>query len=409
MTASVTGGGSNPPCGRVLIETSVPSPSVADRIVRLKSRIIGQPRAVDAVGQGMEIDEAGLLKIGALAMKFLFTGPPGVGKTQLAYEFAKVWIGELLRDRHGSLIEPITLIDCTQYSDSHDVANLKGSTKGYVGYEDETPLAQHRIDRYAIEVLLHEAEELFLQEKMLRNPAIKRPRVTPGERSRLLETRVMPDKPFKKVLLFDEVGRAHRNLWNILITLLNGKPFEFGDGTKAEFARAALFMSDNTNEKEIRDILKGGMGFRRDWNEVDPDKLHDVIYRQTLRRIETVFPPAFVSRIRKNIVVFRPLGPDDWRRILDLRLSEIAELFERSVGRSLGKIEIAYSEDCKQFLLEKGIDRLYGARPLEQELEKQVITRIARAVNRGDVRPGERLVFERERKPKDRLEVYVER
>ncbi len=409
MTASNDTRGSDPPRGRVLIETSVPSSAVADRIAKLKSRIIGQSRAVEAAGQGMEIDEAELLKPGALAMRFLFAGPPGVGKTQLAYEFAKAWIGDLLRDRDGSLLDPITLIDCTQYVDSHDVANLKGSTKGYVGYEDETPLAQHRIDRYAREVLLHEVEDLFLQEKMQRNPAIKRLRVTDAERARLLETQVMPQQPFKKVILFDEVGRAHRNLWNILITLLNGKPFEFGDGTRAEFSRGALLMSDNTNEKEIQAIIKGGIGFRGDWNEADPDKLHDMIYRQTLRRIEKVFPPALVSRIRKNIIVFRPLSGDDWKQILELRLSEVGELFERTVGQALGKIEIVYTDDCKQFLLEKGISMTYGARPLEQELEKHVIMRLARAVNQGAVRSGERLVFERERKPKDRLEVYVER
>lgn len=394
---------------RERIDAETPSDPVAAMTEKLKSRIIGQPRAVEAVAQSLEIDEAGLLKPGALAMKALFVGPPGVGKTQLAYEMAKVWIGELLRDQEGHLLDPITLIDCTQYVDHHDIANLRGSTKGYVGYEDKTPLAQERIDRYAKEILLAEEIGVYLEDKARRFPGAKVHRVTRREREQIQANRIEPQKPFKKVVLFDEIGRAHRNVWNILITLLNAKPFEFGDGTKADFSRAALLMSDNTNEKDIREIIKGGVGFRSDWREADQDKLYDMIYRQTLRRVEKVFPPAFVSRIRKNIVGFRPLGDAEWGQILDLRLSEVVEQFQRATGKDPAPIGLEFTPDCKALLIEKGIDRIYGARPLEQVLEKHVVARLAKAVNRGAVKPGERLVFERERKPKDRIEVYVER
>ncbi len=402
---------------RVLIDTSEPSPIISGYVQKLDSVIVGQHRAIRMMAQGLEIDEASLNKPGALALKCFCAGPPGVGKTESAYALSRVWIGELLRGMYGEILDPVTNIDCTQYVDEHNVANLTGSTKGYVGYEDSTPLSQHRIDDYALEVLFREHSDLYIQEKVQRGPKTTKdpPRLTAAE-TRKVWTLVRAMAPFKKVILFDEVDRAHPNVWNLLITIMNGKPFRFGDETTASFERAALLMSSNINEKEIQQLMGGGIGFKGDWAEADPEKLQEMIFKQTLEKIKKTFPPAFVSRIRKNIVVFRALHGDDWAKIVDLRLSEIAARFEKEFRVRLPEIKLVFTDECKRLILEKGIDRMYGARPLEQTMDKHLLLPMARAVNWHKSAPdklliaaGDTLVFEREKKPKDRIIVYRER
>lgn len=387
----------------VLIDTSEWSMKIRAMVHEAKSHIIGQDRAVEMLAQSAEIDEAGLLKPGALAGRYYFAGPAGVGKTQLAYEWAFAWIGRLLRDQRGDLIEPITNIDCTQFADSHQVSRLVGSANEYVGYGDPTPLAQHFIDNYAMQVVFAEELELMKAEVASRKPKSKRNVITDDDRRLIAEYVEEVYAPFKKVFLFDEVDRGHFNLWNLLITIMNGKTFKFGDETTSDFSRGVLIMSSNINEQEIKEIMKGGIGFKGDWAEADPEKLQEVIYKQTLKKIEKMFPPPFVSRIRKSIVVFRALSDGEYGQILDLRLGEVEALFAKEHGHKIPKVKFVFTSECKAYLLKKGIDRLYGARPLEQMLEKHVTLPLARAINRqanihdsSEIKAGDTVVFDLE-------------
>lgn len=140
------------------IDLSDPGPEIKRIRARVKQRIVGQNRAVDHITRLLTLSEAGLVRNGELAGIALLAGPPGVGKTELAYEVAKAWIDAPSTDIFGAPLEPLTLIDCTKFKESHSAANLVGSVRGYVGYNDATPLRQENLDTAHLHALIKKKE-----------------------------------------------------------------------------------------------------------------------------------------------------------------------------------------------------------------------------------------------------------
>jgi ATP-dependent Clp protease ATP-binding subunit ClpC len=372
---------------RTTVDASGYSPGVRQIHDGLTSRVIGQDLAAELICRQLEIEEAGLNEPGRPAVILFAAGPPGVGKTETAFALAETWIGKLVRGHDGSPLVPATVIDCTQYANQHDVANLVGSTKGFVGYGDETPLSQMRLDRYDFEVRFDRAKRELGPEMADADPF--------GKEMLVLAQKVGEEgAPFRKVIVFDEVGRSHSNLWNVLITLMNGKPITMSDGSFTEFTRACLIMTDNIGERAIQEIMKGeGIGFRQDLTEINAEKLNDMIFKRVLREMEVKFPPPFVSRVRKHIVVYRPLTKEVFRKILALRLDEAVDAFNALRPEGAPPCKFTFSKKVVEFLLEKGVDPRFGARPMKDTVRKHVVYQLAFALNSGLVPWGSSIGF----------------
>jgi ATP-dependent Clp protease ATP-binding subunit ClpC len=383
---------------RTLIDTSEPSPKVAKVERYALENIIGQPRAVRNAIRALEIYEAGLTEPGMPAMISLFAGPPGVGKTELAFVLARGWIGKLRKAFNGELIEPVTIVNGTEYTERHDISNLKGASKNYVGYDEPTPLMQPLLDRYHGEILLRNALSRFLREKAKKyGKSVNETQATPGEMEKIWES-VFGERatPLKKVLLFDEIEKSHRSLWNLLISIMNGKVMTFTNGVTTDFSGTALLMSTNIGEERIQRLLKGqsNIGFSgKSWEDMDEDVQETMLFKIVEEEIKNRFPAPFVSRVKKNIVVFRPLQGEDWRRILDLRLSETSRLFKES-GQDRPKLDLVFTDACKDLLIQHGVDTRHGARPMRDTIRKYVLFPLARAVNTKSLESGDRVVVD---------------
>lgn len=402
--------------GNTLIDTSHASENITDLEKRINARIIGQSRAVRMVAQSLEIEEAGLVEPGMPAAILFFAGPPGVGKTELAFVLAEEWIGKLARKPGTPIISPATVIDCTFFQSPHDVANLKGSTKGYVGYRDEVPLHQRALDRYHVAIQKVEVEKHYLRNKVewltrLGKLQPKEKVDLSAEEREWIENQIEKRKKRpKKVLLFDEVTRAHSSLAEFLISMMNGKPIAISDGTMTDLSRTVLIMTSNINEGGIQDIISGrkrGIGLRPPSSpkDEDPNKRDQDIYESTKQEIERSFPAPFVSRIKKGIVVFRPFNEEDWLKIIDLRLGEVSSMFRVGNVEKRPVLFLRFTPECKKLLLKQGIDAKYGARPLRETVRKYLHVPLARILNDDSVDSGDTLIFDRDN---DRIVVYKE-
>ena len=416
----------------VLIDSDYASPPVRQMAEAMKARVIGQDHAIDFLAQGLEIDESGLYlpsaggkklsvrdPMSTLAQVALFTGPPGNGKSETGYVFGKVWIGDIAEDVFGKRLMPLTLIDCTKFHDYHTIGNLIGATKSYVGYDEPTPLSQESLDHYAEQVLMgHEIAqfEQALMERKRNGKALGR-----ATRSEVIAaaTRLIKCRPHKKVLMFDEVGRAHPIVWNLLITILNGELFEFPNGSVTDFQRTALFMNMNLDEQGIRQAAGAGMGFKHDWREADAEKLNDWFRKRVETEIKKIFPPALVSRLLGNVVVFRVLDDQDRKKLLDLRLSEVSARFESHYGKTYPDTKLVFTDACRDVLLKRGFDPVMGARPLQGLIRSEIIARLTRVMNWQKtvpgftkVEPGCTVVLDRASGlgvTDERIELYVQR
>ncbi len=387
-----------------------PSRRIGEIEEHLRSTIIGQDRAIARVLPDFEIDEAGLIEPGMLATLKVFAGPPGVGKTELAYQLMYAWIGTLRRAFDGTAIDPLVKIDGPEFVDAHDIATLRGSTKGYVGYEDDTPLMQENLDRYHWEVLFRNAVSLAMKRAQSRRVAgggIEKT-ITGAEANRIVSKIYDQMEHFKKGLLFDEIERAHRGLWNLLLSIMNVKPMTFTDGRVTDFTRTALLMTSNVGERRLQQLIRGGgLGFRSDWRALSPEEQDEEMYKVVREEIQKTFSPAFYSRIRKNIVIFRPLTEAHYGKILDLRLEEITSQFSIGHGdRPVLRIKV--TDECKKFLLKKGVRPESGARPMRDVLRSQILGRLARAINKKAFRSEETVIFDYEAKPKPRVVMYTD-
>lgn len=269
----------------------------------LSKKIIGQNEAIVKLTKAIQRTRAGLKDPSRPIGSFIFLGPTGVGKT----EMAKV-LSRYLFDKEDSLIR----IDMSEYMEKFSVSRLVGAPPGYVGYE----------------------EGGMLTEKVRR-------------------------KPYSIVLL-DEIEKAHPDVFNILLQVLDDGILTDSLGRKVDFRNTIIIMTSNIGARDIRNLGQG-IGFSADDSAFDYEKMKSTI-QDALKK---VFNPEFLNRI-DDVITFRPLERDDIFKIIDL-LSD--ELFERI--HNLGyKIDV--TEGAKEFITDKGFDQKYGARPLKRAIQKYV-------------------------------------
>ena len=284
----------------------------------LHQRVIGQDEAVDRVSDAILRSRAGIQDPNRPIGSFLFLGPTGVGKTELAKALAQA-----LFDDEKSMVR----IDMSEYMEKFSVSRLIGAPPGYVGYDEGGQLTE----------------------------AVRR-------------------KPYA-VVLFDEVEKAHPDVLNVLLQVLDDGRITDGQGRTVDFKNAILILTSNLGS----DVILEGI----DRDGCVTDSARDVV----MQLLKQSFRPEFINRL-DEIVFYRPLTSNDLKQIVDLL---IADLNKRLAARQL---KVSVTDAAKEFIVNEGSDPLYGARPLKRYLQSKVETLLARKIIATDVAPDTTLVID---------------
>jgi ATP-dependent Clp protease ATP-binding subunit ClpB len=286
---------------------------------RLRQRVVGQDGALATVANAIRRSRSGLSDPRRPIGSFLFLGPTGVGKTELARALA-----EFLFDDEHAMIR----LDMSEYMEKHSVARMIGAPPGYVGYEEGGQLTEQ----------------------------VRR-------------------RPYSVVLL-DEIEKAHPDVFNVLLQILEDGRLTDGKGRTVDFRNAVIIMTSNIGSAAIFDLASR-----------DPKKARE----EALAALREVFRPEFLNRI-DDIVMFNPLGKAQIERIVELQLAEVRKrLAERN-------ITIELTAAAKSLLLREGYDPAYGARPMKRAIQRLIQDPLALRILDGEVRPGETVVVDAEGK-----------
>src|SRR5438270_2156087 len=289
----------------------------------LRKRVIGQDEAISAVARAIRRSRAGLKDPRRPIGSFLFLGPTGVGKTELAKALAAELFGG-----EDSLIR----LDMSEYMEPHTVARLFGSPPGYVGYDEGGQLT----------------------EQVRRRPY--------------------------SVILLDEVEKAHPEVFNALLQIMDDGRLTDGQGRTVDFKNTVVIMTSNAGGSELKRAVRIGFSQRR--GDDEGDEQHEVMRSKAMEGLKRMFRPEFINRI-DMIVVFHSLCREDIYQIVDLLLAQVrARLSEHN-------IELVVSDEVRDLLLREGFDEEYGARPLRRTIQTYVDDTLADALLTGDIKPGE--------------------
>lgn len=350
----------------------------------LKSRVIGQDRATDRLARSFSVHNAGLQEPHKPIIAALFAGPTGVGKTLMAQELARHLIVDKPEER-----PPLFRIQCAQYRERHQVAQLLGSPPGYIGSDDIPGLAQQKLDQPDF----FEKYRGFVEGRFKDNPE-------PEDMNAFLAQCYERLGPFKSVILFDEIEKAHPALHDILLHVIDDGEVKLSNGEVTSFRGSAIILTCNVGGKRSQEILSGqnqGIGFSGTSSEgTTEDEIDEQIYRETLKLIEKTFKPELVGRIRNEIVVFRALNRDHCRQVLDIMLGEVLRLVSGSMTSRSIPLQVRFTDAFKEFVLDKGVDPVYGLRPLKQEVYKRVKLVLANGIESGILQAGDEVLFAHE-------------
>jgi len=287
----------------------------------LHKRVVGQNEAVDAVARAIKRSRVGLKDPKRPVGSFLFLGPTGVGKTELSKALAEAVFGSE---------EALIRVDMSEYMEKHSVSKLIGSPPGYVGFEEGGQLS----------------------EKVRSNPY--------------------------SVILFDEIEKAHSDVFNILLQVLDDGHITDSQGRKVDFKNTIIIMTSNTGAQRIIDPKK--LGFVTASNA---DTEHEDMKKNVMDEVKQNFKPEFLNRI-DDIIVFRALTEDDVRNISNLLLKELKQRVASQM-----EIQLKFGDAVKKLIFEKGYDKKYGARPLKRAIQTNIEDELAEAVLKGEIKRGD--------------------
>lgn len=381
------------------INTKKESKLIKELQEKIKQEVIGQDRAVRRLLRAVASYLGGLKDPRRPIGGFIFAGPTGVGKTWTAKVFARHLLGGKDKDR-----DYLTRLDGSTLSERHEVAQLKGAPPGYLGYGEASALSQENIDAYHFDVKCGaDDEKLISRLKELQNFKLMADRSPlPLDRDqeiyfKSLENHYIAEKPYRSVILFDEIEKAHRNIWNVLLQIMQEGEIQLGTGKKTSFAHSGIILTTNIGQRNIQTMLKGGIGFNAAQAEdIENKDMDEKIYEMVKEQIKKKFPPELFKRF--DLIVFRPLKKGDFEKILDNFLSEEQK---RLNGRlklfSRDPVNIGYTPKAKSFLLKEGIDIHYGVRTLQAVVEKYVRAPIANGLASEEIRPGDDILVEEDK------------
>ncbi|MCM8799262.1 MAG: ATP-dependent Clp protease ATP-binding subunit [Candidatus Omnitrophica bacterium] len=299
----------------------------------IHKRVVGQEEAIRAIAQAIRRSRAGIKDPRRPIGSFVFLGPTGVGKTLLARALAEFLFGD-----EDALVQ----LDMSEYMEKFNVSRLIGAPPGYVGYEEGGQLTE-RIRR----------------------------------------------RPYAVVLL-DEIEKAHPDVFNLLLQILEDGRLTDSFGRKVDFRNTVVIMTSNVGAELIRKT--GSLGFKAPKDEITYQEMKEKL----LEEVKRTFKPEFLNRL-DDIIVFRPLTKQDLEKIVDIEINFVCERLKEQ------KIELELTGEAKDFLIEKGFDPIFGARPLKRTIQRYIEDPLAQEIIAGRFKEGskvkilrkaEELVFE---------------
>ena len=285
---------------------------------RLHDRIIGQGPAIGAISDAIRRARSGLNNPRRPIGSFIFIGPSGVGKTELAKALA--WF---MFDDEEALVR----VDMSEYREQHTVSRLFGAPPGYIGYEEGGQLTE----------------------------AVRR-------------------RPYR-VILFDEIEKAHPEVWNALLQILDDGRLTDGQGRVVDFRNCVLIMTSNLGTEYVR--RSGSLGFLQSRGDADERQEHEKIEKA----LRGTFRPEFLNRI-DEIITFSPLSVEDMAEIVDLQMKEVKERLNES------GLSVELTEAARKWLSEEGFDPAFGARPLRRALQKHIESPLSVRLLSGEFKRG---------------------
>ena len=297
------------------------------KLLRLEStlhkRVVGQNEAVSAISKAVKRGRVGLKDPGRPVGSFLLLGPTGVGKTELSKALAEAIFGTE---------DAIIRVDMSEYMEKHSVSKMVGSPPGYVGYDEGGQLS----------------------EKVRRHPY--------------------------SVVLFDEIEKAHPDVFNMLLQVLDDGHITDAQGRKIDFKNTIIIMTSNAGAQSIIEPKK--LGFA----SVEDDKAnYDRMKTGVMDEVKRIFKPEFLNRI-DEIMVFHSLTKDDMKKIVTIMA---ANLVDRC--RDQMNIELVIRDPVKKFIVDKGYDPKYGARPLKRTIQTDIEDALAEQILSGRIKPGSKV------------------
>ena len=287
----------------------------------LEKRVIGQEEAIQALSKAVKRGRIGLKDPARPIGSFLFLGPTGVGKTELSKALAEALFGNE---------EDMIRVDMSEYMEKHSVSKMIGSPPGYVGHEDGGQLS----------------------EKVRRNPY--------------------------SVILFDEIEKAHPDVFNILLQVLDDGHITDSQGRKVDFRNTVIIMTSNAGAKAIIEPKK--LGFTQ---QEDQKADYKRMKANVMDEVKQLFRPEFLNRI-DEIIVFHPLNEDNMKKIVGLMCKEVVQRAKEQL-----EIILVVRDSVKKHIVETGSDKKYGARPLRRAVQSQLEDKLAEALLNGEIKRGD--------------------
>lgn len=302
--------------------------------------VVGQDEAIEQIVNIYQMHLTGLSAPGRPVGNFLFLGPTGSGKTRTVEATAEALLGNP---------RAVVKIDCAEFQHSHEIAKLIGSPPGYLGHRETHPLLSQEV------INQHHTDTVKLS-----------------------------------FILFDEIEKASDALWNLLLGILDKATLTLGDNRKVDFSRAMIFMTSNLGASEMSALVSPKLGFRpitttSPAGEVD-EQLTQKMSRSGVEAARRKFTPEFMNRIDK-VVVFKPLGQPELRRILDLELGHVQQRILLSPTEKCFVFTV--SDPARDFLLAEGTDVKYGARHLKRAIERLLVHPISNLMATNQVNAGD--------------------
>ncbi|MCL4437430.1 AAA family ATPase, partial [Patescibacteria group bacterium] len=290
----------------------------------LSKRVIGQEEAIKAVASALRRSRSGLSDVNRPFGSFMFLGPTGVGKTELARALA-----EFLFNDEKAMVR----IDMSEYMERHSTARLIGSPPGYVGHEEGGQL-----------------------------------------------TEAVRHRPYS-LILFDEIEKAHSEVFNILLQVLDDGRLTDSKGKVVNFRNSIIIMTSNVGSQYLKAM--SSLGFSAEKESAFKKQEED--YREKITSsLRKTFRPEFLNRI-DDIIIFNPLRPKDIEKIVDVQIAEIQKRLEAH------RISMMIAPSAKDYLSEKGFDPDFGARPLRRLIQKTLVDKLADKIIRGELKDGDKI------------------
>ena len=305
----------------------------------LRTKIVGQDEAVQALVDLYQVFCAGLHSPGRPIGNLLFLGPTGSGKTRTVEAAAEILFGDS---------RAVIKVDCAEFQHSHEIAKLIGSPPGYLGHRETHPL--------------------ITQEALA---------ASHGDHLKL------------SFLLFDEIEKASDTLWQLLLGMLDKATLTLGDNRKVDLSQTVIFLTSNLGSSQIADLMHGGMGFIQP-NDKATTGLHEKVQRTAVEAARRKFSPEFMNRLDK-VVVFHPLMREELDEVLDIELGQVQK---RVLDSTTRPFLFRITSEGREFLLEAGTDQRYGARHLKRAIERYMVYPIARLLATAQVHQGDALVID---------------